>query len=105
MGNMMNTPSKDLRVTKLVESIMDTKPAAETERYLYFDPKIQVGPSGEIPRKTTPFKEAIVFMVGGGNYIEYQNLQQSAKKSAAPRNILYGATELLSAVEFLQQAE
>ena len=37
--------------------------------------------SGSIPRKSTPFKEAIVFMVGGGNYTEYQNLQQMAKVS------------------------
>ena len=32
-----------------------------------------------IPRKNTPFKEAIVFVVGGGNFVEYQNLQEYAK--------------------------
>lgn len=41
VNNMMNTPSKDLRVTKLVSSIMDIKASPETEGYLYFDPKVR----------------------------------------------------------------
>ncbi len=38
---------------------------------MYFDPKILRG-GAEIPRAKNPFQEAVVFMVGGGNYIEYQ---------------------------------
>ena len=34
---------------------------------------------GNIPRKNTPFNQAIVFTVGGGNYVEYQNLMDYAK--------------------------
>lgn len=48
------------------------------DTYIYLDPKAQAR-GGNIPRKNTPFKEAIVFVVGGGNYVEYQNLQDSAK--------------------------
>ena len=40
VSNMMSGPSKDLKVARLVESIMDTKASPETERYLYFDPKV-----------------------------------------------------------------
>jgi len=105
VNNMMNSPAKELPVTKLVKNIMDTKVTADTERYLYFDPKIQVGPSGQIPRKTTPFREAIVFMLGGGSYVEHQNLQTYAKKSPTPRNVIYGSTEILTSTEFLMQAE
>ena len=32
-------------------------------------------PNVQVPRTKTPFSDAIVFVVGGGNYIEYQNLQ------------------------------
>ena len=28
-----------------------------------------------MPRTKTPFSDAVVFVVGGGNYIEHQNLQ------------------------------
>jgi len=55
-----------------------------------------------IPRKNTPFKDAIVFIIGGGNYVEYQNLQDYAKKLPT-KKILYGSTELLNASQFLSQ--
>jgi len=42
------------------------------EQYIYLDPKISS--TTNVPRKTTPFREAIVFVIGGGNYIEYQNI-------------------------------
>jgi hypothetical protein len=56
---------------------MELKNTLGVENYLYFDPKF---PPNSAPRKNTPFREAIVFMIGGGNYIEYQNLQEYAKK-------------------------
>jgi len=53
-------------------------------------------------QKNTPFKEAIVFIVGGGNYVEYQNLQDYSKKQPSKR-IVYGSTQILSATQFLEQ--
>lgn len=47
------------------------------EEYLYLDPK-QLKLT-EIPRNRSPFQDAVVFVVGGGNYIEYQNLVDYAK--------------------------
>ena len=35
--------------------------------------------SSAIPRNKMPFQDAIVFVVGGGNYIEYQNLNDYVK--------------------------
>lgn len=58
---------------------MEFKNSSEMEDYHYFDPK-QLKLS-EIPRNRAPFQEAIVFVVGGGNYIEYQNLVDYAKVS------------------------
>jgi hypothetical protein len=52
-----------------------------------------------------PFREVIVFMIGGGSYAEYQNLQEYSRQQppTAPRHVLYGATELLNAEGFLAQ--
>ncbi|KAK5578989.1 hypothetical protein RB653_008665 [Dictyostelium firmibasis] len=90
--------SKDLFVTRIVESIMDLKNTLDAD-YLYLDPKIQN--KSNVPKRTTPFKEAIVFTVGGGNYVEYQNLQDFSKKHN--KKIIYGSNELLTSKEFLNQ--
>jgi len=65
--------------------------------------QIQGVRSGEIPRKTTPFREAIIFTVGGGSLVEYENLQRYGRTNG--KHIIYGATELLNPAEFLKQAE
>ncbi|KPM05155.1 SLY-1-like protein [Sarcoptes scabiei] len=48
---------------------------------------------------------AIVFVIGGGNYIEYQNLVEycKTKSKSSPKRIIYGTTELMNANRFLQQ--
>nr|CAI5845741.1 unnamed protein product [Callosobruchus analis] len=83
---------------------MELKNCPEMEEYHYLDPKqLKVT---EIPRNRSPFQEAIVFMVGGGNYIEYQNLVDYAKAkttSGSSRKIVYGATTLNNAKQFLKQ--
>lgn len=56
------------------------KQSAETDDYCYFDPK-QLKPTEQAPKNRTVFQEAIVFIVGGGNYIEYQNLMDYVKVS------------------------
>lgn len=42
-------------------------------------------------------------MVGGGNYIEYQNLQDYCRRSEGRKTVSYGVTELVSPSEFLGQ--
>lgn len=44
-----------------------------------------------------------MFVVGGGNYIEYQNLQDYCARQQVPKSITYGTTELMDASEFLSQ--
>jgi hypothetical protein len=115
----------------VVDAVTELKETHGVDKFLYLDPKF---PPKSAPRKNTPFREAIVFMVGGGNYVEYQNLQDYAKKvccffflgflhaaskadgwfasmmqtvqqkgAAASKKILYGATEILTASQFMQQ--
>lgn len=44
--------------------------------FLYLDPKL---PPKVKPQSFLPFKEAIVFTVGGGSYFEYHNIQEYSK--------------------------
>src|SRR4051794_11555143 len=71
---------KELMLTKIVTSIVNpSSDTAETDDFLYFDPKLSRNASvGNAPKNKVGFQEAIVFMVGGGNYVEYQNLQEYA---------------------------
>ncbi|PRP74428.1 hypothetical protein PROFUN_06557 [Planoprotostelium fungivorum] len=95
--------TKELPITRIVDSIMELKPVPQTESYLYLDPKVNKKMrAGGIPRRNTPFKECITFVIGGGNYNEYQNLQEYAKKSMGKR-IVYGSTEITSPNHFLEQ--
>ncbi|CAI2183397.1 2989_t:CDS:2 [Funneliformis geosporum] len=97
---------KDLTLTKIVESIMEPSAsgANETEDYLYFDPKMARSSNvNKQNRNRHSFQEGIVFVVGGGNYIEYQNLQEYAQRQAIKKKIIYGSTQLLNPHAFLQE--
>ncbi|KAL4519913.1 hypothetical protein Ndes2526B_g01526 [Nannochloris sp. 'desiccata'] len=88
-------------VTVAVEALMDGKPNPDTDGYRTFDPK---GPGGRAQRPAGPFKEAIVFMIGGGNYLEWESLVCWAQRAQpTPKYVVYGATELLSGEEFISQ--
>uniref|UniRef100_A0A8C6XQV6 Sec1 family domain containing 1 n=2 Tax=Naja naja TaxID=35670 RepID=A0A8C6XQV6_NAJNA len=57
----------------------------ETDDYRYFDPKMLRG-------------------IGGGNYIEYQNLADYIKGKQG-KHVLYGCSELFNAAQFLKQLQ
>ena len=44
-----------------------------------------------------------MFVVGGGNYIEYQNLQDYAKSKGGTKRITYGCSDLINAAAFVDQ--
>lgn len=52
---------------------MDCRSGNDNDDYLYLDPKL-LKRGDTLPKTRAPFQDAIVFIVGGGNYIEYQNL-------------------------------
>lgn len=52
---------------------MDCRTGGELDDYIYLDPKLLKG-GDVLPKNRSIFNDAIVFVVGGGNYIEYQNL-------------------------------
>ncbi|KAG8894058.1 Vesicle trafficking between the ER and Golgi [Tulasnella sp. 408] len=104
--------SKNLPVTRLVEALMDPSAAAtqalqDTDDYLYLDPRQprQSGP-GAGKAKRMVHAEGIVFVVGGGSYVEYTNLVEWASRAGGSgtspaKKVTYGSTEILDPEEFL----
>lgn len=94
----------NLPATRIVDALMEMKTMQEVEDYRYFDPKLLRADSS-IPRNKSTFQEAYVFVVGGGNYIEYQNLIDYAKgkSTTAPKRIVYGCSDVCNASQFLKQ--
>jgi hypothetical protein len=88
--------------TVVVENLCEMKPGTEDETYLYLDPKVKGDVDINMLRtmNRAPVREVIAFMIGGGCYGEYQNLQMLATDR---RKISYGSTELLDAGSFLAQ--
>lgn len=73
-----------LPLTRLVDQLMANRDAADAldAQYQYFDPKS----TNRRPTKSTAsYKECIVFVLGGGTYNEYQNLQDWSVEAHAPR--------------------
>jgi len=90
------------RSTRVVENLCEMKPNSEDDEYLYLDPKVKGDVDMTVLRTMTraPCREVITFVIGGGCYAEYQNLQMIADDR---RSVTYGSTELISPCEFLNQ--
>mmetsp|Transcript_12010 Transcript_12010/g.13472 ORF Transcript_12010/g.13472 Transcript_12010/m.13472 type:complete len:655 (+) Transcript_12010:177-2141(+) len=88
--------------TQVVENLCEMKPGTEDDDYLYLDPRVKGDVDVQKLRlmNRSPVHETTAFVVGGGCYAEYQNLQMLANDQ---RTISYGSTELLDAGEFLAQ--
>ncbi|WIA16431.1 hypothetical protein OEZ85_013119 [Tetradesmus obliquus] len=92
-------------VAAALEALMDGKQGTqEFDSFAVMDPKLPPGRTG-LDRAKGPFREALVFMIGGGNYLERESLAAWASRSTPPRQVLYGATEMLAGEEFLHQLE
>ena len=93
---------RQLALTRAVEALMDAKQSPETDGFLYLDPRAPKG-AGVSAASRGPVKDAVVFMIGGGNFMEYGGLQEMARRSQPAKSVVYGATEMLSGTQFLQQ--
>jgi len=102
---------RTLAVARAVEALLEGRPGSEADDYLCFDPRAQRAgplPPGQASAAAGgPRRDAIVFLLGGGSYLEHRALQEACAKLPAPpggqRTVLYGATEMLSGAEFTQQ--
>lgn len=128
---------KELTVTRLVEALMEpstatTKALQDTDDYLYFDPKASrsrtIGGQQSTSKHRMQYNESIVFVVGGGGYVEYGNLMEwaagkrdrdgvaslgggagsgaagntGAGGGGVGRKVTYGSTEIMTPASFLQ---
>ncbi|KAL0713930.1 hypothetical protein Bca4012_020908 [Brassica carinata] len=103
--DLLTGDHQQLAVARTVEALTEGKPNPETDSYLFLDPRAsKSGSSGSTSHVKGSFREAIVFMVGGGNYIEYTSLQElSQQRQGTVKNIIYGATEILNATQLVEQ--
>lgn len=121
-------------VTKVVESLAEGRSSNENSTYCYFDAKAKLtGGSGTTATqrdREMRYPEVIVFVMGGGCYNEFNNLQELIKQKLSasgagnsstpvlnnsagitgqhtycPRSIMYGCTELTSGSNFVKQLE
>lgn len=99
LGTLLGKIHKN-RATIVVENICEMRPNTEDDEYLYLDPRVKGDVDVSTLRNATraPVREAIAFMIGGGCYGEYQNLQMVADER---RNITYGSTEIVDPCSFL----
>ncbi|CAH8517096.1 unnamed protein product [Heterobilharzia americana] len=72
-----------LPFTRIVSQLMENKSGSEFEDYAYFDPKLYRRQDANVPRVKQPFDEAFVFVIGGGSYVEYQNLLDWVKSTGS----------------------
>lgn len=96
----------NLPTTRIVDALMERKSTPEIDGFLYFDPKMvrQSGPIKPVPVSKTSYQHAIVFMIGGGSCMEYENIAGYCKSKSTPNNskrIVYGCTELMNPLKFL----
>ncbi|SCV04730.1 LAMI_0H18624g1_1 [Lachancea mirantina] len=99
---------KTIPISNVVEAIMDPLNSSQknletTDDYLYFDPKIFRGSHSKKPKRQS-YNKSLVFVVGGGNYYEYQNLQEWAhSQQSNKKKVIYGSTALRTPEEFLKE--
>jgi len=108
MNKLILSEDKAQATARVVNTLMDQRGDSDVlDQYLVLDPK------GNNTKKA--FREAVLFVVGPGNYVEYQNCRDhvcstvksdsSGTKKFVPngKTLIYGSTELLSGKEFLEQ--
>lgn len=114
-------PAKShLPVTNITESIMNPSAGNSdtlklTDDYVYYDPNIIRGAHSKKPQRKS-YSQGIVFIVGGGNYLEYSNLQDWCKEwnlkqgnsgavgnNSQTKSVAYGSTDILRAQEFIEE--
>uniref|UniRef100_A0A9J2PYL9 Sec1 family domain-containing protein 1 n=1 Tax=Ascaris lumbricoides TaxID=6252 RepID=A0A9J2PYL9_ASCLU len=97
----------NLPLTKMVDSLTSgSSPGgarSTDDEFRYFDPKLMhSNRESQRSRGSTAAQDVIVFVIGGGNYVEYQNINDYGKSKGLSR-ITYGCTELVNPKQFTDQ--
>jgi hypothetical protein len=73
------TMKKNLQITRAVDCFMEGRGEPEFDEYIYLDPKVSSRGVAPKAQKGMVHNDAIVFVVGGGNFLEHQNLVDYAQ--------------------------
>lgn len=71
--------------------------------FLTLDPKLGADAQAGEGGRRGAYRDAIVVMIGGGNYLEFQNLMEHAQRHQNKKRVLYVCTELRAGTEFVGQ--
>uniref|UniRef100_A0A8R1HSR0 Sec1 family domain-containing protein 1 n=1 Tax=Caenorhabditis japonica TaxID=281687 RepID=A0A8R1HSR0_CAEJA len=108
MVDSLNTPPSSAGISSAVGINQMIGGASQTpdidETFSFFDPKLMHQPTKDTILQTRqhPAHDLILFVVGGGNYVEYQNLVDYGKRKNLAR-VTYGCTELVNPTQFCDQ--
>ncbi|KAL1523538.1 hypothetical protein AB1Y20_018475 [Prymnesium parvum] len=86
-------------LTRALAALMENKPSADDDAYAWIDPKASA--SHAPPRSRAPFTQAVVFVAGPGNYLEYLSVRHQLAAAAGGKKIAYGCAEVLTPRQFL----
>jgi hypothetical protein len=106
---------KDLTVTRLIASILDPSSASsqalqETEQWLTLDVQARRGArqtatsnssSSYASAASAGKRDAIIFVVGGGSYVEFANLVEWNARTGGTKRLIYGSTEIIQPSAFV----
>jgi len=100
---------RETTISRAVSALMENKGGADDDAFGFIDPKVggaALEASYASGRSRAAYSQAIVFIVGPGNYLEYQALRQLvSQQPTGARKVLYGCTEVLTPTEFLSQLQ
>ncbi|KJH53136.1 Sec1 family protein [Dictyocaulus viviparus] len=89
-----------------INQMMGASQSNEGIELCYLDPKVMHAMSRDtsnaIRTRQTPPQDVILFVIGGGNYVEYQNLVDYGRSKGLQR-VTYGCTELVNPRQFTDQ--
>eukprot|EP01060_Flectonema_neradi_P032339 TRINITY_DN511_c4_g1_i1.p1 TRINITY_DN511_c4_g1~~TRINITY_DN511_c4_g1_i1.p1 ORF type:complete len:596 (+),score=113.09 TRINITY_DN511_c4_g1_i1:84-1871(+) len=100
--NIASGGPKLLPHTRLIDAILrrgdNSKPIIDELEF--YDPKT----SQQVDPTPLRFNQALVFIMGGGNYVEYEDLKKWEKQDDVKgKSVIYGTTQIVSGTEMLKQ--
>lgn len=97
---------KTFPLSAITNELMQNRPGSLDHEFKYLDPKMALFlnvDDSAVPRVKSAFKQGIVFVLGGGSYVESQALKDMATRTG--KQIVYGSTDFVTPVKFMEQLE
>ncbi|KJP86566.1 hypothetical protein AK88_03762 [Plasmodium fragile] len=108
-AKMLLPKRREIKITKLVETLIENKPSSSlNDQFVYIDPKTpptdKTTGNNSLEKnyiKQDHVKDYIIFVIGGGNYIEVSALKDLEEKMN--KKIIYGTTDFVRPENFVQE--